>query len=413
MKRRKLLLGVGSATVGSTLITSSGAFSSITADRSMSVSVANDADALLRIAPCEGSPNGDYVTNADSGVMTLDLSPSNGNVGGEGVNPDATTVFNDVFEISNQGTQPVGVWIDVSSIKNGNDEDAISFYRGSDQSDSFDGIDDAVCLDVGEHVCVGFVTRTHGLEPGTNLVEPVSGDDEMVVHADAGTGCATPVGGGTVSVPGPSSGLAGYWPLDSVNDGVVDDFVGGKDGTPYSVADVAGQVDRAGSFDGTSYVAVPGFPDLTSSVSISAWVRTTDPSKRGQRVFADDESNSSGYALSIGDGGAGAVRFYSRGKDDISLDTSTGAIQADTWHHVTGVYDADAETRRIYVDGTEENTNTTDTGLWGTDPGAASIGGETDSGESQYRFLGRLDDVRVYDRALSSTEVTQLYDSTR
>jgi predicted ribosomally synthesized peptide with SipW-like signal peptide len=213
---------------------------------------------------------------------------------------------------------------------------------------------------------------------------------------------------------GLATDLTAYYPLDANAD---DASGNGYDGTV--VGDVSfgdGQVGGAASFDGEDdYVAVPGFPDdpVGTGVSISAWIKTQDNGEIGQRIFADDENNTGGYALSLGDPGPGAVRFYSRSKDTVSLDTPTGTIQNGTWHHVVGVYDDEARERRIYVDGTIEATIGDDTGPWGTDSGTASIGGETDSStETNNRFRGHLDDVRVYARALSGSEVQSLYDST-
>lgn len=126
---------------------------------------------------------------------------------------------------------------------------------------------------------------------------------------------------------------------------------------------------------------------------------------------ADDENDAGGYALSLGDPGPGAVRFYSRGKDTVSLHTSTGVVDADSWHHVAGVYDDAAETRRLYVAGHLEATLQSDTGPWGTASGPATIGGEPDAGdESDRRFRGRIHDAHVYARPLGAREVGMLYD---
>lgn len=178
----------------------------------------------------------------------------------------------------------------------------------------------------------------------------------------------------------------------------------------------SGAVGNAFTFDGdgedwdpVSVIEISYFPNLTGSLTIAGWINTTNPSAQGQRVFADDASNSGGYALSVGDGGTGTVRFYSRGKDTVSLDTGN-VINSDTWHHVAGVYDDAAPTRRIYVDGNMEAELLDDTGMWGTDGGVASVGGEaTTSGEIR-SVKGMLDEVRVYDRALSAAEIQDLVD---
>lgn len=61
------------------------------------------------------------ITGAGSGTMALDVSSSssNGNVDRSGVNLRVLSVFHDVFEICNQGTQPVGVWLRVDTVVSG------------------------------------------------------------------------------------------------------------------------------------------------------------------------------------------------------------------------------------------------------------------------------------------------------
>ena len=209
-----------------------------------------------------------------------------------------------------------------------------------------------------------------------------------------------------------STDLEAYYPLD----GNAEDVSGnGYDGTVEgSVSFTTGEVGGAATKGSDGYIALPSFPDdpVGTGLTFSAWINTTDDGAVGQRIFADDENNTGGYALSLGDPGPGAVRFYSRNKDTISLDTPSGVVQNDTWHHVVGVYDDVAQERRIYVDGSLEATLADDTGAWGTDSGTATIGGETSaSGESDRQFEGAIDDVRVYSRALSASEVQSLYDS--
>jgi len=163
-----------------------------------------------------------------------------------------------------------------------------------------------------------------------------------------------------------------------------------------------GQVCRAGEFADDGYLALSGFPDITTDFTMTAWIKTTDRNQSGQRVFADDEKNTPhGYALSLGDGGAGTLRFYNRGISPVILDTPA-VINNDTWYFVAAVADIANQQRHIYVfsaDGTLLN-HTSDTssgygGVWGTDPGTASIGGETNQGETANRFIGNLDEVQV------------------
>src|SRR5690606_26783544 len=93
---------------------------------------------------------------------------------------------------------------------------------------------------------------------------------------------------------------------------------------------------------------------------------------------------------------------------NIILDTGN-AIANDTWYFVAGVADITNSQRTLYIydtGGTLVGTATDIfTGTWGTDNGVASIGGETNSGETDNRFFGNIDEVRVYNAALSSGQL--------
>ncbi|MBW1646358.1 MAG: hypothetical protein JRJ56_08590, partial [Deltaproteobacteria bacterium] len=79
----------------------------------------------------------------------------------------------------------------------------------------------------------------------------------------------------------------------------------GYDGTAVNGVTTTddGRLCRAGRFNDDGYLALPDFPDLQDNFTITAWIRTRDRRRQGQRVFADDERNRGGYALSLGDGG--------------------------------------------------------------------------------------------------------------
>lgn len=176
-----------------------------------------------------------------------------------------------------------------------------------------------------------------------------------------------------------------------------------------------------GSFDGSNdYVAVPGaFPNLTTDFTLTAWIRTTDRSKSGQRIFIDDQNNSGGYGLSLGDGGAGRVRFYSRSVNPIILDTPD-LIQNGTWYFVAAVAEISAGVKRLYVynqAGVQiAAVSQSFSGSWGIDPGAASIGGENaasaESGPS-FKFSGNLDEVSVFSGALKPSRLRAVMNQTR
>jgi hypothetical protein len=108
MNRRQVLAAMGALGGGGAVVTGTGAFTSVAANRDVSVQVADDASALLRVAAA-GEGNDEYVTT-DGGEFGIDLTGDNATAaGGGGVNANATTVIADLFEIQNQGTQEIEV----------------------------------------------------------------------------------------------------------------------------------------------------------------------------------------------------------------------------------------------------------------------------------------------------------------
>ncbi len=176
-----------------------------------------------------------------------------------------------------------------------------------------------------------------------------------------------------------------------------------------------------GQFDGSNdYVGLPAsFPSLTTDFTLTAWIRTTNNARSGQRIFIDDQNNTGGYGFSLGDGGAGRLRFYTRAVSPIILDTPN-VIQNNTWYFVAAVADIGTRTKRIYVynqAGAQLALVTqTYTGTWGTDAGTASIGGEnnasSESGPS-YKFSGNLDEVGVYKGVMGTAQLGQVMNQTR
>jgi MSHA biogenesis protein MshQ len=172
------------------------------------------------------------------------------------------------------------------------------------------------------------------------------------------------------------------------------------------------------------YVALPaGYPNLgaSSSFTVSAWIKTTDNTQSGQRIMIDDENNTGGWGVSLGDPGTGAVRFYSRGTASaLSLDTA-GVVTNNSWFFVAAVADIVLKRKRIYVWNAAGTLLANVTVVWteasfGSDAGIASIGGETNAaaGENNnaYGFSGNIDEVRVHQYPLGQAQLNAIRQQT-
>ena len=219
MNRRKLIATLGATAAATSGAVGTGAFTSVSADRSVSVAVAGDQNAFLRIGPCTDdsgnpTPNSAYA-QFEGGTFTLDLTGANGNdpPAGSGVNADAVSRFDDVFEIRNQGTQPIGAWLEAADAATNPDGDPkIEFYRDGDPGSDIvaEGNSlNAKCLDVGERICIGFRIRTESDdEDETDLFDtgtlPGSNGEELVINGDVDVACGAPSGSGGATDPDPT-----------------------------------------------------------------------------------------------------------------------------------------------------------------------------------------------------------------
>lgn len=192
MKRRKFLIGTGSAAIGGSALLGSGAFSRVESQRSVTIQVAEDENAYLGLTGCPDSPNQSYTDDDGKGHLTVDMTPDNPtDAGGIGVNSDSRTWFHRVFQICNNGKKQVCVWIeDDDDWPEVGEEDSeefegdrrVEFYVEDDPDESLIGMDNAVHLPLGECLCVGIKTNTKSLSEGDELLEEL--DNEITIVAD-------------------------------------------------------------------------------------------------------------------------------------------------------------------------------------------------------------------------------------
>lgn len=108
-----------------------------------------------------GGPNSQYVTVDDTGNISIDLSDSNEDVAGAGVNDDAVVRFDNVFLISNTNDRRAFVYVS-------DETDAIEFVESGQgvggTGSSIEGRDNEVALDGGEQLTFGFAVDTNQID---------------------------------------------------------------------------------------------------------------------------------------------------------------------------------------------------------------------------------------------------------
>jgi len=182
----------------------------------------------------------------------------------------------------------------------------------------------------------------------------------------------------------------------------------GNSGTIAGALHVGGVFGNALSFNGTNAlvtVASNASFALTSGMTLEAWVKPTTLSTSGWTTVVMKERTTTGlsYALYANDGAKNPSRpaGYARiGFIDQEV-AATPALPLNAWTHVAVTYDG--ATMRLYVGGVLRASRA-QTGSIVTSTEPLRIGGNM-AFASEY-FAGLIDEVRVYNRALTPTEIT-------
>ncbi|WP_273266111.1 LamG-like jellyroll fold domain-containing protein, partial [Flexistipes sinusarabici] len=204
---------------------------------------------------------------------------------------------------------------------------------------------------------------------------------------------------------------------------VKDNSSNGYDGTAVNGANTldnttaGGGICRVGDFDGSNdYIEIPNFPNLTESFTITGWFNSSDVSEPGQRIFADDENNNNGYAVSLGDGGDGRLRFYDRTQPGSGIIDSDNVINNNEWYFFAATTNTENNTRKLYIYNSsgsqvDYKEQAISNPINNRDNGIASIGGETNNGETNNRFIGTIDEVKIFNTALTGPQIQQIYNN--
>ena len=205
---------------------------------------------------------------------------------------------------------------------------------------------------------------------------------------------------------GSSSALASEAPIaaysfDEGEGEVAEDSAGEHDGALEHTEWVKGKYGSAIYLDGNSdFVSIADSPDLrlTEEFTIEAWVRP-DSAQTDAPVIEKETSNFYSYKLLAGGETAGVPEgFVADAPFSWEEVADEEALTNKAWSHLAMTYDGAAI--RLYVNGKLVDTNSAP-GPQGSE-GNLIIGGE----ETEDFFKGRIDEIRIYDRALDGGEVT-------
>lgn len=212
------------------------------------------------------------------------------------------------------------------------------------------------------------------------------------------------------------NGLVAYYPMEKGGGEILNDATknnrGVIDGATWSNNSLFGNYSL--TFDGSNdYVDLGrGIGEGLSELTVSAWINTDEINNTHQVVGADGNNvfqvftdhdgsygNKGGMAFGIADSNGTWYRTVSN-KD----------INTDTWYLVTAVYDG--EYQRVYINGQESGSSKIGSITTNQPNDKTFIGANNSNNTADGNWWnGSIKNFRVYNRALSSTEISDLYNS--
>ena len=319
--------------------------------------------------------------------------------------PDET--WDNLYEVSTSGTRPILVLnessgkvkvIYTSSESGGN----ILYRKSSTSGISFGSVNT-------------LMTGTYN--NATSTKQNYSGD--IVIMAGTGSSLASVLA--TDAIPG----LVAHWKMDENTGTTTLADASGLSNNATTVAGdpafVSGVEGNAMSLNGTSqYATVPDANslDITNAITMTAWFRCDQTANTTQRILAKTIMRQGttitgidGYELSLSSAGKVFVRFNQQTNSDVYRLNSNASypLNGSAWMHVAATYDG--AYIRIYINGILDATGANQIFTIASNNLPLVIGRQDDPSFYTY-FKGALDEVRIYNRALSLSEIQALMATT-
>ena len=213
----------------------------------------------------------------------------------------------------------------------------------------------------------------------------------------------------------PRLGLVGWWTFDEGDGNTAYDSAGDNDGTIYGATWTTGQIDGALSFDGSGDYVSTGSIDFsgTNKITVSFWVKPNTAST-GSNILVEMSSayNSRADSFIVFFREDETIEATVRGNIGYNAWWTTSTLTPGEWHHVVAVFDKSLSSQesKAYLNGSLDGAirpggfDADNTNNFGNQP----IYIASRAGSSLY-FNGSIDDVHIYDKALSAEEIQQLY----
>jgi hypothetical protein len=209
-----------------------------------------------------------------------------------------------------------------------------------------------------------------------------------------------------------TNGLVAYYPFT----GNANDASGnGNNGTVYGATlapDRFGQSNQAYHFNGSSRIFIGNSTLVSgSALTLAAWIKPDSVSSNSMNVISSGTQNS--YLLGTATNSTqGSLNKLNSGASSVAVNSAAGVLRTNVWTHLAMVYDG--TNCALFVNGVKVASN----------PASGSLNQDTgiilNIGAYQYvynnityndafgGFVGAIDEVRIYNRALTDQEIEEL-----
>ena len=325
---------------------------------------------------------------------TLDSSAKNGIYLAN--NTDETIRFyernasGDTMTITSTDTINIGSWNHIVAVRDGN-TDYLYINNGTPVSASNSTITHATGFTFG--IAGAYATYFDGDIDQVRIFSSALTSDQVEDLYEE-TACVYTSTTDIVNYPTGTTPVA-YYKLDNSSE---DFSTGGNDGTDTNIEYRFGRFGQAAVFNGSSSYIDTGISSL-STFSVSMWLNETSIASGG--FFGNWNGTANDDMFWLTDNSSGALRINFDGAGTQYFGTA-GDFTINTWHHVVVTHSSGSI--NVYLDGSNIGSTTTSNTTFSS--GANFYIGDDNSGTY---FDGLIDQVRIYSTALSSSQVTELY----
>jgi hypothetical protein len=200
------------------------------------------------------------------------------------------------------------------------------------------------------------------------------------------------------------NGLVSYYSMEETSGSTMYDKVGTNNGTiSGATINQTGKISKCYSFDGVNDYVLTSAPrpqDYTD-YTMSLWVYVDSTIGSGDRAIVGYDGTHATNGLFALYYNGGTLTMYPKG----TAGTFTHSVSTNTWYHVVLI--REGSTTRAYIDGSSKGSGTGNTAKSGDGYNGVVYGSNRNYNNDF--FKGRIDELGIWNRVLSATEVTKLY----